>query len=186
VPADARLIAEWQSPPLADVVRDINKYSNNVMARQLLLTLAASVLNLPASAGHGAGVVRDWLTDKGIAAPELVIENGSGLSRHERIAAQTLARMLDEAFRGPTMPEFVASLPVVGFDGTMRQRLVAQTVAGRAHIKTGTLAGVRNIAGYLLAASGRRYLVVCMINHANALRAQEAQDALLQWVYENG
>lgn len=186
VPAGARLVAEWQSAPLAEIIRDINKYSNNVMARQLLLTMASNVLNQPANTERGAAVVRTWLANKGIDAPELVIENGSGLSRTERMSVLTMARMLNAVFRGPVMPEFVASLPVAGYDGTMRQRLVAQAIAGKAHIKTGMIQGVRNIAGYVLAASGKRYVVVCMINHANALRGQEAQDVLLQWVYENG
>ena len=186
VPPSARLVAEWQSAPLSEIIRDINKYSNNVMARQLLLTLANRVMNLPANTERGAAVVRTWLASKGIDAPELRIENGSGLSRTERISALTMGRMLDAAFRAPTMPEFIASLPLVGHDGTMRLRLVTQEVAGKAHIKTGMINEVRNIAGYVLAASGRRYVVVCMINHANAIRGQEAQDTLLQWVYENG
>jgi serine-type D-Ala-D-Ala carboxypeptidase/endopeptidase (penicillin-binding protein 4) len=186
VPQTARLVADWDSASLSEVIRDINKYSNNVMARQLLLTLANNVLKLPANTERGGAVVRTWLSGKGIDAPELSIENGSGLSRTERISALTLGRLLVAAFQSPTMPEFVASLPMVGYDGTMRLRLTTQTVAGKAHIKTGLLNEVRNVAGYVLAASGKRYVVVCMINHVNAIRGQEAQDALLQWVYENG
>ncbi|WP_292936428.1 D-alanyl-D-alanine carboxypeptidase/D-alanyl-D-alanine-endopeptidase [Noviherbaspirillum sp.] len=186
VPPNARLVAEWESASLSEVIRDINKYSNNVMARQLLLTLAANVLNLPANAERGAAVVRTWLSNKGIDAPELSVENGSGLSRNERISALTMGRMLESAFQSPTMPEFMASLPLAGFDGTMRLRLVNQAVAGKAHVKTGMLNEVRNIAGYVLAASGKRYVVVFMINHPNSLRGQAAQDALLQWVYERG
>lgn len=186
VPPDARLIDEWESPSLAEVVRDINKFSNNVMARQLLLTLGYVGAGLPASTGNGAAAVRNWLSARGIAAPELVIENGSGLSRAERISALSLARMLDAAFQAPAMPEFLASLPLAGLDGTMRRRLNNHSVAGRAHVKTGLLADARNIAGYVLAASGRRYLVVSLVNHPNAPRAMEAQDALLQWVYEKG
>lgn len=186
LPPTARLVAEWDSASLSEVIRDINKFSNNVMARQLLLTLANTVLQLPANTERGAAVVRTWLAGKGIDAPELSIENGSGLSRTERISALTMGRMLAAAFRSPTMPEFIASLSLVGHDGTMRQRLTNHTVSGKAHIKTGLLNEVRNIAGYVLAASGKRYVVVCMINHPNALRGNEAQDALLQWVYERG
>ncbi|MGZ3238651.1 MAG: D-alanyl-D-alanine carboxypeptidase, partial [Burkholderiaceae bacterium] len=97
-----------------------------------------------------------------------------------------MARVLIAAFRSPTMPEFISSMPLVGYDGTMRQRLQERSVAGNAHIKTGSLNEVRAIAGYVLAASGKRYAVVFFINHSNAVRGQEAQDALLQWVYENG
>jgi D-alanyl-D-alanine carboxypeptidase/D-alanyl-D-alanine-endopeptidase (penicillin-binding protein 4) len=186
VPPTARLIAEWESASLSEVIRDINKYSNNVMARQLLLTIANQALQLPATPDRGAAVVKRWLAGKGIAAPDLSIDNGSGLSRSERISAQTLGRLLVNSYQAPTMPEFVSSLPLAGYDGTMRRRLNGSGVAGRAHIKTGTLRDVRAIAGYVLAASGRRYAVVCLINHVNAARSQEAQDALLQWVYEQG
>lgn len=186
LPATARPVAEWDSVSLAEVIRDINKFSNNVMARQLLLTLGSVVTQLPANTERGAAVVRTWLAGKGIDAPELSIENGSGLSRTERVSALTMGRMLMAAFQSPMMPEFIASLSLVGLDGTMRQRLTNHTVSGKAHIKTGLLNEVRNIAGYVLAASGKRYVVVCMVNHPNALRAKDAQDALLQWIYEKG
>lgn len=186
VPPAARLVAEWNSSSLAEAVRDINKHSNNVMARQLLLTIAHQALQLPATSERGAAVVRMWLAKKGIDAPDLHIENGSGLSRTERISAVTLGRLLVGAYRSPTMPEFMSSLPLVGYDGTMRRRLNGNGVAGQAHIKTGSLDEVRAIAGYVLAASGKRYAVVCIVNHANARRASEAQDALLQWVHANG
>lgn len=186
VPPNARLVTQWESAPLSEVIRDINKYSNNVMARQVLLTLASHQLNAPANQERGATVVKTWMARKGIDAPELVIENGSGLSRTERISAATMGSLLGAAFQAPTMPEFIASMPLVGYDGTMRQRLNAQGVAGHAHIKTGMLNDVRAVAGYVLAASGKRYAVVCIINHPNAMRGPEVQDMLLQWVYEHG
>jgi serine-type D-Ala-D-Ala carboxypeptidase/endopeptidase (penicillin-binding protein 4) len=186
VPPSARLVAEWESAALSEVIRDINKYSNNVMARQLLLTMANQVDKLPANTERGGAVVRAWLGNKGIDAPELSIDNGAGLSRSERVSPATLGRMLVASFQSPTMPEFMASLPLAGYDGTMRRRVSGRTVAGKAHIKTGTLNEVRTIAGYVLAASGKRYVVVCMINHPNATRGNEAQDALLQWVYDKG
>ncbi|CAN5139218.1 D-alanyl-D-alanine carboxypeptidase/D-alanyl-D-alanine-endopeptidase [soil metagenome] len=185
-PAAARLIAEWESAPLPEVIRDINKFSNNVMARQVLLTLAADNPQLPATPERGAQAIKNWLAGKGIDAPELVIENGSGLSRTERISAATMGRVLIAAFQSPLMPEFISSMPLVGYDGTMRNRLKERGVAGHAHIKTGRLDDVSAIAGYVLAASGKRYAVVFFVNHRQAARSQEAQDALLQWIYEHG
>jgi serine-type D-Ala-D-Ala carboxypeptidase/endopeptidase (penicillin-binding protein 4) len=182
----AQLIAEWQSAALPEIVRDINKYSNNVMARQLLYTLGAASGALPATAQSGATAVRAWLASKGMDASEVVIENGAGLSRSERISAGTLGRMLTLAYRSPMMPELISSMPLVGYDGSMRRRLQNNGVAGRAHVKTGTLVDVRSIAGYVLAKSGKRYAVVSIINHPNAPVAQELHDALLQWVYEQG
>ncbi|MGV3653077.1 MAG: D-alanyl-D-alanine carboxypeptidase/D-alanyl-D-alanine endopeptidase [Noviherbaspirillum sp.] len=186
LPPAARLVAEWESPPLAEVIRDINKYSNNVMARQLLLALAAEAGGPPANPRRGAEAIAGWLAAKGIAAPELVVENGSGLSRAARVAPRSLGRMLALAFRSAAMPEFMASLPLVGYDGSMRRRLRGRGVAGQAHIKSGTLDGVRAVAGYVLSASGRRHVVVCMVNHPDAAAAGPAIDALLEWVYERG
>lgn len=186
LPSDARLVAEWQSEPLGQVVRDINKYSNNVMARQLLLTLGAESGVRPADTASGAQAVRAWLAKKGIAAPELVIDNGSGLSRNARVSAETMGRMLLAAYHAPTMPEFIASLPIAAVDGSMRNRLRDSDASGHAHLKTGTLDGVRAVAGYVLSASGRRYVLVCLVNHPNATASLRAMDALLQWVYERG
>jgi len=181
--ADARLVATLKSPALSEVVRDINKYSNNVMARQLYLTLGASGMGAPATSEKSDRVLRQWLAGKGLAFPELVLENGSGLSRAARISANSLGEVLLAAFRSAFMPELIASLPVAAVDGTMKRRLSGAAVAGQAHIKTGSLSGVRAIAGYVLDAQGRRWVVVMMVNHANAWGAHAVQDALLNWVY---
>src|SRR5574340_84345 len=180
--ADARLLAQTESPPLAEVVRDINKFSNNVMARQVLLTLGLELGARPATSADGARAIESWLLRKGWRFPELVIDNGSGLSRSERISAEHLSVLLLDALRGPLMPEFVSSLPLAAVDGTMRKRLVDQAGAGAAHIKTGSLEGVRTIAGYVLDRSGRYQVVVFMVNDPNAAAARGAQDALLECV----
>jgi D-alanyl-D-alanine carboxypeptidase/D-alanyl-D-alanine-endopeptidase (penicillin-binding protein 4) len=183
VGADARLIAAVESPALAQVVRDMNKFSNNVMARQLFLTLGAEGAGEPATPEKADRVIREWLAGKGLTVPELILENGSGLSRSERISARNLGLLLLSSFRSPVMPELIASLPLVAVDGTMKKRLADADVAGQAHIKTGSLTGVRSIAGYVLDAQGRRLVVVSMVNHPNAGNAQVAQDALLAWIY---
>ncbi len=186
-PAKARLIASTESPPLADVVRDINKFSNNVMARQLFLTLSAEAwvgsIKEPGNASRSVQLIKEWLAKKNIAAPELVLENGSGLSRNERISAASLSQMLDAAFRSNVMPEFISSMPLLGLDGTLRRRNRGESIAGQAHVKTGTLNDARAIAGYMLDQNGKRWIVIMMANHANAAQTQAAQDALLAWVY---
>jgi D-alanyl-D-alanine carboxypeptidase/D-alanyl-D-alanine-endopeptidase (penicillin-binding protein 4) len=178
----ARLVYVHESEPLAQIVRDINKFSNNVMARQLYLTLAAELGGAPAQPEAAARAVAQWLTFKGIGAGELVLENGSGLSRLERTSAATLMALLQAAWKSPAMPEFMASLPVVAADGTMRKRLHGEAVAGNAHIKTGLLSDARAIGGYVLDRNGRRHAVVMIANHVNAHQAEPAFDALLQWV----
>ncbi|MEI8163891.1 MAG: D-alanyl-D-alanine carboxypeptidase/D-alanyl-D-alanine-endopeptidase [Betaproteobacteria bacterium] len=186
VPADARTVGVLPSPTLGEVVRDINKFSNNVMARQLFLTLGMEAGHRPASLEDGDAAVRSWLEARGLSMPELVLENGSGLSRRERIPAEAMGRLLQAAWKSAVMPEFMASLPVTATDGTMKKRLKQNGIAGQAHIKTGSLEGVRSLAGYVLDKGGRRWIVVFFVNHANAAGAQAAQDALLQWVYERG
>jgi D-alanyl-D-alanine carboxypeptidase/D-alanyl-D-alanine-endopeptidase (penicillin-binding protein 4) len=179
----ARLLYTHDSEPLAEIVRDINKFSNNVMARQLFLTLGAELAGPPAQAEKAAQSVRQWLKDQKLDMPELVLENGSGLSRVERISAGHMNALLQAAWRSPVMPEFVSSLPVVATDGTMKKRLKSEAVAGHAHIKTGMLADARAMAGYVLDRQGRRHTVVMIINHPRATEADPAMDALLEWIY---
>ncbi|BAN34345.1 D-alanyl-D-alanine carboxypeptidase/D-alanyl-D-alanine-endopeptidase [Sulfuricella denitrificans skB26] len=178
----ARLLARRESKALAEVVRDINKFSNNVMARQLLLTIGREI-GSEGSARVAGQVVDKWLAERGMAFPEMEIENGSGLSRTEHISPTHLGTLLLTAWRGPLMAEFVSSLPIAAVDGTMKKRLHDQDVAGHAHIKTGSLRGVKAIAGYVHDRKGRSMVVVFFINHPDASAGQAAQDALLEWVY---
>jgi D-alanyl-D-alanine carboxypeptidase/D-alanyl-D-alanine-endopeptidase (penicillin-binding protein 4) len=177
-PANAFVLATSESPALSELVRDINKFSNNVMAQQLYLKVGAGAT---ASAEDN---IRSWLVQKGLNFPELVIENGSGLSRRNRISAASLARLLAAAWASPVMPELMSSLPIAAIDGTTRKKYNGNGVAGQAHLKTGSLEGVRGIAGYLLDKKGQRHLVVFMVNHPKAGEAQPAFDALLEWLWQ--
>ena len=203
-PANAIALASSESPALGELVRDINKFSNNVMARQVFLTLGAgpSQADVPPVGGSepglrargaikiGAGetaaadqTLRSWLAQKHLHFTELVLDNGSGLSRRERISADNLARLLAAGWRSPVMPELMSSLPIAAVDGTTRKKFNGNGVSGQAHLKTGSLEGVRGIAGYLLDKNGRRHIVVFMVNHPNAGAAQPAFDALLEWLW---
>ncbi|MBS0323796.1 MAG: D-alanyl-D-alanine carboxypeptidase/D-alanyl-D-alanine-endopeptidase [Proteobacteria bacterium] len=184
IPPDARRMGLIESPSLAEVVRSINKFSNNVMARELYLSLAFP--NYPLRAPDAAAALRNWLAAKNMPMPELVLDNGSGLSRKGRISARSLAHLLQFAHRSVLMPEFVSSLPLVAVDGTLKKRLNGDAVAGQGHLKTGTLDGVKTIAGYLRDQVGREWVVVFLVNHANAEKSGAAQDALLNWLYGGG
>jgi D-alanyl-D-alanine carboxypeptidase/D-alanyl-D-alanine-endopeptidase (penicillin-binding protein 4) len=177
--------ATIESPTAAEIVRDINKYSNNVMARQVFLTLSAQILDLPGSYERSQRVIRTWLDSRGLALPDLVIENGSGLSRADRISAASLGKLLLTAWASPVMSELMASLPIVAQDGTMKRRLKFQGVAGNAHIKSGSLSDSRTLAGYVLDRNGRRLVVVFLVNDPNARASQPAHDAVLRWAYES-
>jgi D-alanyl-D-alanine carboxypeptidase/D-alanyl-D-alanine-endopeptidase (penicillin-binding protein 4) len=285
-PADQVPFAKYISPPLSEVIRDINKFSNNIMARQLFLTMGAagtardaaraswsaggllptdskdsrddfsraqalSETSLPAqheggdtadaelsvplpalvgaplltpvkgtppdthpSGGLGAGIdppaapagstpvgapllridppaaniahstaaMQKWLKTQQLQFPELVLENGAGLSRKERISALHLAEILQRATHSPFSAEMEASLPILGMDGTVKKRFRDSEIAGYAHLKTGSLEGVKSIAGYVKAHSGKQWIVVFIVNHPNASLAQPAQDALIEWL----
>ncbi|HEX4234422.1 MAG TPA: D-alanyl-D-alanine carboxypeptidase/D-alanyl-D-alanine-endopeptidase [Caldimonas sp.] len=169
---------ELRSPALAEVIRDINKLSNNVMAQQLFLTLGATQrgIGTPEAARE---VIHEWLKGRiGNAASVAVVSNGSGLSRDSRLSAALLGHLLQAAWSSAVMPELMSSLPVAGIDGTLQR---AKGAPGRAHLKTGSLRDVVGVAGYVLADSGRRYVVVGIVNHANANAARPALEALAEW-----
>ncbi|UCC15135.1 MAG: D-alanyl-D-alanine carboxypeptidase/D-alanyl-D-alanine-endopeptidase [Gammaproteobacteria bacterium] len=186
VPDDAKRFARFNSIPMAEVVRNVNKFSNNVMTRQLLLTMGAEKMSEPGTAAKGRLVIDRWLADMGLDHADLYVENGSGLSRETRMPAGVMADMLLAAWRHPYMAEFIASMPLSGLDGTMRNRFRGSSLAGRMHVKTGRLDDVYAIAGYVQARSGTRYVVVEFHNDKDVHRGpgKELQDRLLRWVYE--
>ncbi len=184
-PKNARVLYTHSSAPLASMVTDINKFSNNVMARQLLLTLDAELTKRPGQAKRGARSIRDWAKARGFDLPDLVVENGSGLSRVERISPQSMAKILEYGLTSPFASDFVSSLPLAATDGTLAKRFVNQLAEGSAYLKTGTLTGVKALAGYLLLPGDRRMIFVGMINHGNAEAAQKALDVAVDWVYQS-
>jgi len=248
-PVDQLPFAKYLSPPLSEVIRDINKFSNNIMARQLFLTLGAAEtardsviadaahvsqgttgtlpnesldshddlskaqalsetslladqmggdtvaeelpvpllpapvnVAMPANITRSTAAMQQWLKTQQLQFPELVLENGAGLSRKERISPYHLAEILQRATLSPFAAELEASLPIIGMDGTVKKRFKDSDIAGYAHLKTGSLEGVKSIAGYVKAHSGKQWIVVFIVNHANAALAQPAQDALVEWL----
>lgn len=180
---------EVSSPPLAEIIRDINKYSNNVMAQQLFLTLSlqardalGSPVNTVATRAASRTVVGNWWKERIQTDDAPVLDNGSGLSRHERISAQALGRLLQSAYRSPLMPELMASLPITGVDGTLKNRRAGPV--GSAHLKTGSLRDVTAVAGYVHGASGKRYVLVAIANHPNASAARPAFGSLIEWAWK--
>lgn len=183
---EAPVFARLRSPSLAEVIRSVNKHSNNVMTRQLLLTLGAERMGVPGTQENGIETVRFWLAENAIAMPSLALINGAGLSRDTRISPNDMASLLLAAWHSPYMPEFIASMPLSGMDGTLRDRLDRAPYAGRMHIKTGRLDHVAAIAGYVQARSDKRYVVVLMINGRDVHRGtgEALQDAVMRWTYD--
>lgn len=185
-PETAQVLVIRESEPLADIISGINKFSNNVMSRQLLLTVAAESTESPGDVAPGVAAIRAWLADVGLEMPNLVMDNGSGLSRKTRSSVHELSALLDYGWRSVYRPEFVSSFPLVAMDGTLKKRLAESELGGRARIKTGLLDGVRSMAGYVHAKNGRHYRIAMTINslRVHYWNGNEIQDAILQWVYE--
>jgi serine-type D-Ala-D-Ala carboxypeptidase/endopeptidase (penicillin-binding protein 4) len=182
-PENARTLVQWESPrPLIELVADINKLSNNPMTRQLFLTLSAGE-GRPATRQESRLAVKAYLASRGLVFPELVIDNGSGLSREERISAKSLARLLADGLIGPDAQAWVETLPAVGIEGTVRNRMRNSVLEGRAWLKTGTLDDVRALAGYIRSAEGRWVVFVAMVNDPQAAKAKPAMDSLVKWAY---
>ena len=177
VPAKARLIHAAPSLPLTDIVADVNKFSNNVMAQHVFLTPALQK-NGVATWDGAREVLRQWWRQRFGTEGQPITDNGAGLSREARISAQALGRMLQAAWQSPVMPELVASLPVAGIDGTLRR---SKSRTGSAHLKTGSLRDVLAVAGYVHADDGRRYVLVAIVNHPQAAAARPVLDALIDW-----
>jgi D-alanyl-D-alanine carboxypeptidase/D-alanyl-D-alanine-endopeptidase (penicillin-binding protein 4) len=184
VPPDARRVLVFESIPLGEVVQQINKWSNNVMTRHLLLTLGLDRLGPPATREKGRQALQEWLQSRDLEFPELFLDNGSGLSRRTRISAASLGQLLLHAWSHPYMAEFISSLPLSGMDGTLRSRYRG-AMAGRLHLKTGSLDDVSSVAGFVSTPSGRRYVVVVMLNAPGAHRGPgyAVQDAVIRWLF---
>ena len=174
------------SKPLSDIVTYINKFSNNVMARQLFLTIGQIQKGTPGTKLSASQAIKEWLVSVGINAPELVLENGSGLSRDTRISARTMAALLQYAWHSPLQPEFLSTFPIAGLDGTMRKRLNGKIPQGNIRIKTGLIRNVRSMAGYVYTRNNRHYAIVSLQNYPGIQNTTGTliQDELLKWLYE--
>jgi D-alanyl-D-alanine carboxypeptidase/D-alanyl-D-alanine-endopeptidase (penicillin-binding protein 4) len=185
-PTSARLLLTQESQSLAEIVRVTNKYSSNMMARTLLLAIAAERSGTPASPIAGETVIKEWLKSRGLEFPELIIGNGSGLSREALISADSMARVLVSAWRSRFAPEFVASLALGGLDGTLEKRFIDIDDSSRIRMKTGTLKDVSAIAGYVTGSSGKTYAVVIFAKHTGVQHGpgEAIQSAVIDWVLE--
>ena len=188
-PPGVRVLARRLSRPWGEVMRMMNKQSDNPSTRLLYLSLGLAGMAedpLAPTAELAARSVAAWFTEQRIPAPGLVLDNGSGLSRRERISPRQMAQMLQAAQAGPWGAELMMSLPIVGVDSTMRNRLKTGPAAGRARLKTGTLKNVVALAGYVPDETGRWWAVAAMVNHDLAVQARPALDALIDWVAAGG
>jgi D-alanyl-D-alanine carboxypeptidase/D-alanyl-D-alanine-endopeptidase (penicillin-binding protein 4) len=183
-PAGARLLASHQGRPLAEVVRGMMKRSDNPMTRLTYLRLGAAMASDVEDTRPAAQrAVHQWFASKGLDSAGLVLDNGSGLSRSERIKPAQLADLLALAWDGRQAPELLMSLPVAGVDGTLSRRFKGSAAEGRARMKTGTLKDAVALAGYVWDAQNRPWVVVVMLNGSGAAaKGRPVLDELVDWV----
>jgi D-alanyl-D-alanine carboxypeptidase/D-alanyl-D-alanine-endopeptidase (penicillin-binding protein 4) len=185
-PDDAQPLLTFDSLSLGEIVRLTNKFSSNVMARQLLLTLGNERYGAPATPEKGGAAIAEWGRERGFDLRGLDIDNGSGLSRSTQISVRQLATILSAAYRSRFAPEFMASLPLAGMDGTLRSRMKGSP-AGSVRLKTGHLDAVSGVAGYVATPSGKSYVLVSLVNHARADdgAAEPLHAAIVAWMLQN-
>src|SRR5690606_36643334 len=173
-PEDARLVMRTTSPDLVSMVRDINKWSSNVMARQMLLTIGAEFRKEDDKDDRVAGIrtVYEWQENMGINTAGMVIDNGAGLTRHGRITARQGAQRLQQAWDSPYASDLMASMPIIAMDGTMARRLRNTGMDGEGRIKTGYLENVRSIAGFTRDDNNTTWAIVGMVNNDPAWNGQ--------------
>jgi serine-type D-Ala-D-Ala carboxypeptidase/endopeptidase (penicillin-binding protein 4) len=174
------------SERLPQVMRVINKTSDNMAARNLLLTLSQGFPFKAATLPAAQARMRQWLNRQGLQPGDVEVENGSGLSRAERGKPRAMVTLLRNAWRSRTADAFVESLPIAGVDGTLAHRMMQGAATGQAFLKTGTLRDTRALAGYVRGRSGKVYAVAAMVNHPQATLGLPALDALIEWVARNG
>jgi D-alanyl-D-alanine carboxypeptidase/D-alanyl-D-alanine-endopeptidase (penicillin-binding protein 4) len=156
------------------------------MARHLLLSIGLARYGAPATVDKGAAALNEWAAVRGIDVHDLQLDNGSGLSRTARISAGTMAGVLRAAWHGRYAPEFLASLPIAGADGTLARRMM-ESPAGAVRLKTGHIDGVSGVAGYITTGSGKTYVLVSLINDARVDQGagEPIHAALVHWILAN-
>jgi D-alanyl-D-alanine carboxypeptidase/D-alanyl-D-alanine-endopeptidase (penicillin-binding protein 4) len=184
--AQSEALLSFDSLSLGEIVRLTNKFSSNLMARHLLLTIGGERFGYPATLEKGAAAIAEWSAERGFDLQGVDIDNGSGLSRSTHISTQQMGKVLAAAYRSRYAPEFLASLPLAGVDGTLRSRM-RTLPAGAVRLKTGHLDGVSGVAGYVTAGSGKTYVLVSLVNHPRADfgAGEPVHAALVTWILEN-
>jgi D-alanyl-D-alanine carboxypeptidase/D-alanyl-D-alanine-endopeptidase (penicillin-binding protein 4) len=182
-PANVKLLARIESEPVSDILPMINKKSNNVMAQQLFLSIGAKQGGNGDTTEQAYQGIQQWFQSRGLNFPELVMENGSGLSRNGQVSARHIAELLVDAYNHPDHDAFINSLPILGVDGTLKNRLKGTHLAGHGHLKTGTLNNAKALAGYVTGDDGETYVVAILHNDPQVkYKARPIHDQIISWV----
>jgi serine-type D-Ala-D-Ala carboxypeptidase/endopeptidase (penicillin-binding protein 4) len=186
---NGELLKAWtthRSRPLREVLKEVNKSSNNPAARHVMLSLSPGFPQRPATLVAAQERVRRWLSRQGLSVEDLSVDNGSGLSRAERGRPRALVKLLCRAIDRRDSRIFLETLPIAGVDGTLAHRMERGAAAGMAFLKTGTLLDARALAGYVRGKSGKVYAVAALLNHPEAAVGRPALDRVIEWLARSG
>ena len=166
VPSNAQIIAKHLSPPLADILKLMNKPSDNWIAELIFKTIGAEVMGEPGTWQKGRQVVTEFLSEIVGNPPAHRFVDGSGLSRYNLLSAEGLIDLLVYMYQNFQLrPEYLASLPIAGVDGTLRNRMQGMYAEKILRAKTGTLSGVSALAGYTVTADDEVFAFGILISH---------------------
>ncbi len=166
VPEGLTEIANHISPPLSRILWEMNKPSDNLIAELLLKTIGAEIKGTPGTAEKGLKVISEFLNEIGMDTGRYTFADGSGVSRYNLVTASMLTDLLLYMFRNfEVMPEYLASLPIGGVDGTLKRRMKGMASEGVLRAKTGTLRGVTALAGYTPTADGEILAFSILMSH---------------------
>ncbi len=169
------------SAPLSELIRQMMKWSSNYKAECILKLTSAVVDSPPGSARKGLNLVKHVLSEAGVDTTKFRLVDGSGLSRYDLVSADIITKLLVLAYNKFSIaPEFIASLPIGGRDGTLRKRFVNDSVFVRA--KTGTMTSVSSLSGYLKTDSGRTLAFSIIINNfiGSVKLAKHVEDLIVE------
>lgn len=183
--SNAELITSHFSEPLSELIRDINKFSLNLMSRNLLLTVIAEQGNIPVIEPMINSYVRNWLNKNNINIKGLIFDNGAGLSRKALLSTQQLLTLMEMIYSHPLMPEMIASFPIVSVDGTLEKRMSYSSVRENGHFKTGSLKHVNAIAGYFVDQRMDKKIFIFIMNDPKANQSQLLQQELINLSFQS-
>jgi len=180
---DNRLLVSHYSNSLSSLIRDTNKYSLNLMSRNLMLTVIANENYFQPTEVLVNSYIKNWLVKHQIDSEGLFIDNGAGLSRNIKISVNQYLMILQSIYYDPMMPEMISSFPIAGIDGTLKKRMKNSPIKMNGHFKTGSMKEVSAMAGFFLNNDKEMNIFVFMMNGKKANMSQNFQEALIESVF---
>jgi D-alanyl-D-alanine carboxypeptidase/D-alanyl-D-alanine-endopeptidase (penicillin-binding protein 4) len=182
---DGKILASHLSKPLGVLIRDMNKYSLNLMSRNLMLTVMKVDLKRQVTEDDVNLFVLNWLSNQDISTNNIFVENGAGLSRKTSINADSLLEIMEKIYEHPYMPEMLASFSILNEDGTLETKMPFSKAKKNGHFKTGSLKNVSAIAGYLVDKGKNKKIVIFLMNDKEANKSYSFQKELINLAFES-